>query len=311
MPRFKKALEINNIDNNLRKKLDSSPSYVKQAIGKGSAGKRVTEAFPDFYPAAAERIFENGTNAYLVIGKDRPGSILSGYGGRGDSGAGTVDVVVGRMSHKPRYKDDYGNKIMVDPSFKLDASRIYVSQKTDIDDNFDLSEGKVGNSVAKAGLAIKSDAVRIISRDGVKIVTGTDLKDSNGEDIYSVSGIDLIAGNDGESLQPLVLGDNVNESLNILCDHIDKLSGIVSSAITYQMKFNAKVSGHTHISPFYGVPTAPSEILIPAGAEVAANLGTKTIPSLVKFRTNLKFHKQTYYAVSGAKYINSSFNTTN
>ena len=311
MPRFKKALELNNIDNKLRKKLDSSPSYINQAIGKGSAGKKVTEAFPDFYQAAAERVLENGTNAYMVIGKDRPGSILSGYGGRGDSGAGTIDVVVGRMSHKPRYKDDYGNKIIVDPSFKLDASRIYVSQKTDIDDNFDLSEGKVGNSIAKAGLAIKSDAVRIISRDGVKIVTGTDLKDSNGEDIYSVSGIDLIAGNDGESLQPLVLGDNVNESLNKLCDQVDKLSGILSSAITYQMKFNAKISGHTHISPFFGAPTAPSETLIPAGVEVASNLGTKSIPSLVKFRTNLTFHKQTYYAVSGAKYINSSFNTTN
>ena len=66
MPRFKKAIELNNIDDKLRKKLDSSPSYIKQAIGKGSAGKRVTEAFPDFYAASAERVLENGTNAYLV-----------------------------------------------------------------------------------------------------------------------------------------------------------------------------------------------------------------------------------------------------
>lgn len=311
MPRLKKALELDNIDKQLRKKLENSPAYTAQSIGKGSAGKRVTEAFPDFYAAAAERVLENGTNAYVVIGKDRPGSILSGYGGRGDSGAGTLDFVAGRMSHKPMYKNEYGEDIMIDPSFKLDASRIYVSQKTDIDDNFDIAKGKVGNSFAKAGLAIKSDAVRIISRDGIKIVTGTDLKDSNGEDIRSVSGIDLIAGNDGESLQPLVLGNNINESLNELCNHVDKLAGILSTAITYQMKFNTKVAAHTHISPFYGISTAPSETLISAGAEVTTNLGSKSIQSIVKFRTNVKFHKQTYYAVSGGKYINSSFNTTN
>ena len=311
MPKFKKALEIDNIDKQLRDQLNSSPSFIKSGIGKGAAGKRVTEAFPDFYSAAAEKVLENGTNAYIVIGKDRPGSILSGYGGRGDSGAGTVDMVVGRMSHMPKLMNDNDERIVADPNFKLDASRIYISQKTDIDDNFDLAEGKVGNSFSKAGLAIKSDAVRIISRDGIKLVTGTDLKDSNGEDIYSVSGIDLIAGNDGASLQPLVMGHNLKESLENLVDYVDELAGIVSSAITYQMKFNAKVTSHTHLSPFYAIPTAPSEVLIPAGAEVAINHGSKTVPSLVKYRTNLKFHKQTYYAVSGAKYINSSFNNTN
>ena len=47
-----------------------------------------------------------------------------------------------------------------------------------------------------------------------------------------------------------------------------------------------------------------------ARVEAATNLGGKN-QSIVKYRTNLKFHKQTYYAVSGKKYINSSFNTTN
>ena len=311
MPKFKKALEINKLSKKLKEDLENSPSYFKDLIGKGVAGGKTTEPIPQLQEAAAEMVYKNGTNADIVIGKDRPGSIMSGYGGRGDSGTGTIDIVTGRMSHSPQNINDDGKKITVDPDFKIDASRIYVSQKTDIDDNFDLAPGKVGRSSAKAGLAIKSDAVRVISRDGIKLVTGTDLKDSNGEDIYSVSGIDLIAGNDDTGLQPLVLGANVNESLNKLADFVDQLAGIVSSAITYQMKFNAKAAQHTHITAFFGTPTAPSEILIPAGVEVAANHGGKTIPSIIKFRTNIKFHKQTYYAVSGAKYINSSFNTTN
>ena len=103
----------------------------------------------------------------------------------------------------------------------------YVSQKTDIDDNFDLVNGKVGRSTARSGLGLKSDAVRIIGREGIKLVTGTDVKNSTGEKIISVAGIDLIAGNDDSNLQPLVLGDNVNESLNKLTDYVSKLAGIV------------------------------------------------------------------------------------
>ena len=311
MTRFKKALDLSKLDKSLLEDLSDTPDYFKKMIGKGVANSRTTEPLPNFNIAKAEKLISNGTNASIVIGKDRPGSILSGYGGRGDTGTGTIDIVSGRMSAMPRSIDDFGKTIYADPNFSLDASRIYISQKTDIDENFSLAKGKVGMSRSKAGLAIKSDAVRIISRDGVKIITGTDMRDSNGEDIYSVSGIDLIAGNDDTGLQPLVLGNNINESLNKLTDFVDKLAGVVSSAITYQMKFNTKLASHTHITAFYGTPTAPSEVAIQAGVEAATNLGGKTIQSIVKYRTNLKFHKQTYYAVSGKKYINSSFNTTN
>lgn len=280
-------------------------------MGKGTAGGRTSEPIPRFALTDSEKVIENGTNASIVLGKDRPGSKLSGYGGRGDSGVGTVDIVAGRMSHNPASVNKSGAEIQANPDFKIDASRIYISQKTDIDDNFDLVDGKLGRSKARSGIGIKTDSLRMIAREGVKIVTGTDLKNSTGEDIISVGGIDLIAGNDDENLQPLVLGDNLQESLSKLSDHVDKLSGILQSAITYQMKFNAKIAAHTHITAFFGTPTAPSDQLVPAGVQVQVDLGTKSLPDLVKFRTNIKFHKQTYYAVSGAKYINSSFNNTN
>ena len=311
MPKFKKALNIQNLNKVLKEDLMSTPSYLKGNVGKGIANSRTSEPIPEFINSEAEKVFENGTNAYLVVGKDRPGSILSGYGGRGDSGAGTIDLVAGRMSHNPSAVNDRDERLKTDPDLKMDASRIYISQKTDIDDNFDLVDGNVGRSMTKSGIGIKSDAVRIIGREGIKLVTGTDVKGSTGEDIIGISGIDLIAGNDDINLQPLVLGDNLNDSLKKMANFVDKLAGIVSSAITYQMQFNTKVAAHTHITAFFGTPTAPSEILIPAGVQIATDLGTKTIKDLVKFRTNISFHKQTYYAVSGKKYINSSFNTTN
>tara|TARA_R110002126_G_scaffold30962_6_gene100362 strand:+ start:1020 stop:1955 length:936 start_codon:yes stop_codon:yes gene_type:complete len=311
VPKLKAALDIKNLKKELRDDLEASVAYKAGIVGKGVAGSRTTEPIPRLSQANCENIMESGTNASIVIGKDRPGSKLSGYGGRGDAGAGTVDIVAGRMSHNPAEVNAKNELIQANPDFKIDASRIYISQKTDVDDNFDLAEGKIGNSKARSAIAIKSDAIRLIAREGIKLVTGTDIKNSTGENIISVSGIDLIAGNDDEILQPLVLGTNLNDSLNKLTDFVDKLSGIVSGAITYQMKFNTKVMTHTHITAFFGTPTAPSEALIPAGIEVMKNHGTKTIAGIVKFRTNLKFHKQTYYAVSGAKYINSSFNNTN
>ena len=311
MPKFKSALSLENIKKELKLQLESQPGYKQGLMGKGVAGSRTSEPIPKYATSDSEKLLDNGTNASIVLGKDRPSSKLSGYGGRGDAGAGTLDIVAGRMAHSPSSVNANNEDIQANPDFKIDASRIYVSQKTDIDDNFDLVDGKLGRSTARAGIGIKSDALRLIGREGIKIVTGTDVKNSTGEDLVSVGGIDLIAGNDDKNLQPIVLGDNLKESLSKLSDHVDKLAGIVQSAIVYQMKYNAKVAAHTHITAFFGTPTAPSEALIPAGVTVMTDHGTKTLMDVIKFRTNLKFHKQTYYAVSGAKYINSSFNNVN
>jgi len=309
--KLKSALNLEGLSEKIRQDLESTPTYLQGLLGRGTANSRTIEPKPKFVQSESEKVLDNGTNAQIIIGKDRPSSLLSGYGGRGDSGAGTIDIVVGRMSHNPCQVDQSGKELRTNPDFKLDASRIYISQKTDIDDNFDLVDGKVGNSKARSGMAFKSDAMRLIGREGIKLVTGTDVKNSTGEDILSVSGIDLIAGNDDSNLQPIPLGDNLNTSLRRLTNYVDKLAGILQSAILYQLKFNAKVMAHTHITAFFGTPTAPSETLIPAGITVVMDHGTTTIPDLVKFRTNTKFHKQTYYSVSGKRYINSSFNNTN
>ena len=135
----------------------------------------------------------------------------------------------------------------VDNNFSKDAARIYISQKTDIDDNFNLREGKnedgsilgTPNSVAKSGIGIKADAVRIMSREGIKLVTRADNKNSAGDSIEGdYYGIDLVAGNFPDGLQPIVKGDNMVECLRRLQKHIEKLDGILKGFMHMQNKLN-------------------------------------------------------------------------
>lgn len=52
--------------------------------------------------------------------------------GKGIHKHGSIDIVAGRMASKP--KED----VFVDPNFGVDAARINISQKTDVDKNFSL-----------------------------------------------------------------------------------------------------------------------------------------------------------------------------
>jgi len=47
--------------------------------------------------------------------------------------------------------------VTVDPSFSKDAARIYISQKTDIDDNFKIKQGNVGKAKARSAIGMKAD----------------------------------------------------------------------------------------------------------------------------------------------------------
>jgi hypothetical protein len=164
--------------------------------------------------AGNERVIVGPGCGYITLGKDRPDSQASGYGGDGLIGtedesidASRVEIVVGRMSSARKGK---GVKpgTFVDNSFAADAARIYICETTDVDKNFGLVEGVVGNAVGKSTVAIKSDHTRIIGREGIKIVTGrmNNIKgyglmgepNSKGGKLPSSPGIDLIAGNNAD-----------------------------------------------------------------------------------------------------------------
>lgn len=303
--------------NNKKKNVDLkglSPEYLKKIsnISKeskiknaGIAGDSLREPVPEYINLVNDNIIKGANNTWIVLGRDRPASRLSGYGGIGDTQAGAIDIVVGRMGSKPK------DGVYVDPNFDTDSARIYISQKTDIDKNFKIIDGGVGESIARSSVGMKADSIRIIGREGIKLVTGIDKENSQGGKISSINGIDLIAGNNDEDLQPLVKGDNLAESLEQLCDNIESVSGILSTFLASQMDFNATAAMHYHYSPFYGIPCTPSDTLAAKGVEVSMKHLNDCVIGLQKFKLKINIYKNNYLRIHGEKYINSRFNKVN
>jgi hypothetical protein len=196
-------------------KLTKDEKRLDEAIRKnarplGLNGDEIIEPIPQLNPAACEDIIHKG-NSWIVLGRDRDGSLNSGYMGATATGASSIDIVVGRgSSHKPfgkKFGSPPAKDVMVNPNFFTDAARIYISQKADIDEYFGLCDTKYAptkRSKARSAIGVKADCVRIIGRNNVKIVTGKGLGDSapNEGELNSAGGkidgpgtISLIAGN--------------------------------------------------------------------------------------------------------------------
>ena len=288
-------------------KIDPEQKIHAQGIG----GDPLYEPVPQFIKTHSENILENGHNAWIVLGRDRPSNRLSGYGGRGDTQAASIDIVAGRMGYKAKAFSEQQKRIWVDPDFENDAARIYISQKTDVDENFKLAAGRIGNIKTRSAIAIKADEVRFVARGGIKLITGTDKKNSQGGNGESFSGIDIIANNDDSDLQPMVKGNNLKEALRRIVFHMDKLNGIVDSLLMAQMLFNTALTHHFHFSPFFGLPPTPSPIVVAAGVKTMIDHLTQTKMSLISHKVNLGMFKMSYLHPAGSNYISSRWNNLN
>ena len=307
---YQKAVNIERLSQALKDNEDSIPLESK-LNSQGIAGDKMLEPVPQYINTPSEVVYSNQNNSWIVLGRDRPASRLSGYGGQGDTAAASIDLVAGRMGYEAATVNEKDEKLYVDPSFKKDAARVYISQKSDIDEYFNLVEGKVGNSKTKSSIGIKADGVRIIAREGIKLVTGTDVRNSQGAKVRTISGVDIIAGNEDKDLQPMIKGKNALEAIDRLTHHVDKLSGIVDAFLHIQMEYNKHIASHYHISPFFAVPTLPSEILIPEGAKCLINQLTKVKRGLLDFKINLASYRVTYLTIYGKNYICSRHNNVN
>jgi len=278
---------------------------------RGVGGGQLREPLPLFLKSACEHVITGQNNTAIVLGRDRPASRLSGYGGKGDTQCGMIDLCVGRMGSSPKSQDKDGNQLWADPNMITDSARVYISQKTDIDANFGLTSGVVGKSKTKSAVCVKADAVRLVGRESIKLVTQTDKENSQGAEIKTVLGIDLIAGNDDEDMQPFVKGENMLLAMRRMVHHMNKLNGIVDGLLMYQFSFNAALTSHWHFSPFFGIPTSPSPTVVPSGIMTMMNHLLQTKKSLVMHKTNLQMYEKTYFYASGGKYINSRYNHVN
>ena len=273
----KKAVETSGLSRAQRQRQANTPPHYRDVVGQGTFGEQRIEAVPVYIQTDSEHVISNKNNAWIVLGRDRPRGVASGYSGAGDTQCASIDLCVGRMSAKPI------SDARVDPDFNTDASRIYLSQKTDIDYNFTLASGSVGYAHAKAGIAIKSDGIRIIGREGIKIITSTDSKLADGCPVKSIGNIDLIAGNNDDLLEPAVKGKQLVILINKILTQISDVNNALCGFIAEQIQYNAAIAAHTHqsVGP-WGAPTAlPSLGLFAKNAKHAVNTGSKTAPALV------------------------------
>lgn len=317
---FKKANDPVGISKESQKAYDDVSAEDKSFIKGVAQGKQV-EPVPKYIQGNAEKLIdnrENSQNSGIVFGRDRPRDRLSGYGGRGDTQAASIDIVAGYQGSQATGTTIDGDVVFIDPDFFKDAARIYISQKTDIDANFALAAGTLGSpglngtdKKPRSAIALKADGVRIIARDGIKLVTSTDTQNSQGGKVLTVGGIDLIAGNDSRTIQPIPKGDNLAAALTRIVAHIDNLSGIVDALATHQNSLNEVLVDHIHISPFQAEPTWISFPVSSVGKAVAVDFQSQVFRSLTSFKTNLENFKLTYLQPGGEKYINSRHNNTN
>ena len=256
----------------------------------------------------SEKVIRGQNNTWIVLGRDRPSNRASGYGGKGTKKAGAIDIVVGRLSSVDA--TTLSTK-RVNPSFAADAARIYLSQKTDIDENFQLAEGKMAKSVGNSGIGIKADDVRIIARNSIKLVTVTDPQLSNGISNYNAAGVELIANNDGTDMQPMTKGINLEACLFELKEKILKLNGLFTEFVKIQTLFNENVGYHYHLSPFFGLPTSPSEDILKSITETIVQTGLKIEQGLRNHIVSMTNWEARYLISSSPEYINSSYHFLN
>tara|TARA_A100001515_G_scaffold132028_1_gene120172 strand:+ start:5112 stop:6050 length:939 start_codon:yes stop_codon:yes gene_type:complete len=297
-------------------KVTSSTPIVndKPERKKGTEGLNnsyIMEAVPSFNKAEQEKVVSTDTNAFIIMGRDRPGSLDTGYGGAGNTHCGAIDIVAGLSGMLAREIDpETGGPVYTNKNTSLDAARVYISQRTDIDKSFNLTDGYVGSPKARSGIAIKADGVRLIAREGIKLITGTDTYNSQGVESTVVSGIDLIAGNDDKDLQPLVKGGNLSRCIEDLIDQVEDINGQIQEMIKVQSQLFLALSTHTHVATGPAAPVTPSPDLATFCVKKAPEL-VKILSNCVVSTKNSALLKVNYTKPIGEGYINSLFNTTN
>lgn len=303
---------------------------VANYVGVGNK-KRIHWDTPRYNASEAESVHQNG-NAFVVLGRDRNTDVLSGFGGKGAYHCAAIDLVVGRGAAYGSSLDDENAHNIVDPDFKVDAARVYISQKADIDTYLELDpDMKSGKDRRGAGytteksprstVAIKADVLRFVSRENIKIVTRTDKRNAQGGLTNNAwtgkYGIDLVAMNKFDELQPMVLGDNLAMCLTEIVESIQSLRTIVEDYIDYNNSFNRKVMFHQHPPAIPYNTIFPSiQDTMPEGVQFTINSAVNVeVPAMLQHPQECNNILSTYLEAKGGgraeKYILSILNRNN
>lgn len=306
---------------------EHDPSYQSGEAGRGLFCEEILEPLPQRINALGDTVTKNG-NAWIVLGRDRPGSRSSGYGGSGATQASSIDLCVGMGTGR--------NNEQVDPNFKGDAARIYISQRCDIDNAFKIkpavpewgsmdagtATGKsdIGYPENQSAIGIKADSVRVIGTNGIKLITRPQNQGTRGGPA-GFAGIELIAGNSEKELQYMVRGDNLVDCLTALEERIAKVMSLVFNFLTAQMEANTALASHIHTGTGMGAnlggPVLSTVTVFPSpnGAPGCLNAIMNEAEGIMddfseRANLNINWH-QRYLSQMSSKYILSNYNKVN
>jgi len=326
--------------------LDPYDGSLEQFNNAGVQNKSLKEKLPKYNLSDSEKLVQGDNNTQIIFGRDRWGGPETGYGGLGHTRAGAIDIVVGLQGWSPGEAGRTGERGewisgRADKNFGSlnrnvspgDAARIYISQRADIDDYFDICDGFVGRSYSDSAIALKADSIRVLARKGIKLVTQKNPPGRNSINgkIGTVYGIDLIAGNrdfktglegitpgnpdypggrEINYLQPIPKGDNLQEYLSKLHDNVQLINSILAGLIriTWNIAENT-ITPDAVISPVPGT-TVPTPVDFTNYFEYVI-LSLKQWFKLWATRQEMLAYKIDYLEPVGALYINSRHNRTN
>tara|TARA_Y100000592_G_scaffold91402_1_gene151534 strand:+ start:221 stop:1126 length:906 start_codon:yes stop_codon:yes gene_type:complete len=251
--------------------LEERSPETNRRYNSGLRNRHKTEPVPILNITEAEKLTSGNNNAHIILGRDRPAGPNSGYGKGNDSHAGCIDIIVGASGKLARAVEVYPDGRKTDRPVKtnkntiLDSSRIYISQKADIDDYFNLKTPENPPLKARAAIAIKSDLVRVIGREGIRLVTDTDVYNAPGVNVgEDRSGIWLIAGNAPDLAEPMVLGNKLSNTFLANIELLSNLNG------TFQTFLNGYLRLLKGLAPTPAAPAAAAAI--PSVAEIIEKL---------------------------------------
>jgi hypothetical protein len=298
-------------------------------VHAGRNNTNLNERLPKYAKAECETKYEGKNNTFIILGRDRSQGVDSGYGGKGHTRAGAIDIVVGVQGWDPSGKT-------AQKSFGTmtndvgDAARIYISQRADIDKYFGICTGFVGDSIADSAIGIKADSVRIMARKGIKIVTGQSpqLKTSLNGEIPLQYGIDLIAGNrdyniqtkSGKDLpltnsqiflQPIPKGYNLLDCLGDLLEAISLLITTFQDFAGRQTIINALLTLVPGVGGGIAGPPEVNPVTQEFIKKQQAKIFSGVIGSLAAQNIFLGTLETNYLNPASAVYINSKHNRTN
>jgi hypothetical protein len=285
----------------------------------------------EYKQALNERRVTGPGGGEIVFGLDRPSSEASGYGAKGytgiaSPGSGKLDFVVGRMA-SARSGDGVSSGTHVDSSMPADAARIYICETTDVDQNFGLVEGVVGNPKGQSAVALKADQVRMIGRGGIKLVTGGGNNvrgygskgetNSKGGKLTPAPGIDLIAGNNVQprkvrgpgglpeeiqTLQPVAMAYNTRDCFLELSAILDDIMSIVQNTAFYTQR--CMIASSTAFGALSAV-APPASLASGIHTIAAASMMTKAVLPMHSARATKQTWEGNYLQHFGYKFIGS------